>query len=146
MKDIYDIDVEIEVDIESNGTHGTHGTLSERVNDSFNQNYDTGNGHDKENYQDKDTEYGDNEALDRPLHPNNVSQASQVSQNSQLYKCPYCEIMYHNSSIAYDNENALDTHVVQKHPRWNAHSKPDIEKFREEYLRRNGSGNGKELT
>ncbi len=142
MRDIYDIDIEIEVDIESNGTYGTHGTLPENMNDSFDHNYDTGNGYNRENNQENDTEYPDTEASDIPSRSNNVSQVSQVSQNS--YKCPYCEIMYHNSNVAYDNEDALDTHVVQKHPKWNAHSQPDIEKFRQEYLRKNSNGNGKE--
>jgi hypothetical protein len=135
MKDTYELDISIKVDFV---THVTHVTLSGGVDNSFNQKYDTEKGENVENYQEKDIENGDSEALDRPLHSNNVSQASHVSLNQNSYKCPYCEIMYHNSSIAYDNENALDTHVVQKHPRWNAHSKPDIEKFRQEYLSRNG--------
>jgi hypothetical protein len=125
MKDTYDIDIEIEVDFETNGTHGTHGTLSRYIRE---ENNEVGSDSSSE------VPDGNDKRESTTTHSQNVSQVSQASQNS--YKCPYCEIMYHNSSVTYDNEDALDTHVVQKHPRWNAHSQPDIEKFRKEYTKK----------
>ena len=128
MKDTYELDISIKVNF-VDVTLVTHVTHSEGVEDSNNEGSDSSCHEGLE---------GNNEENSTTKHSQNVSQASHVSLNQNSYKCPYCEIMYHNSSVACDNENALDTHVVQKHPRWNAHSKPDIEKFRQEYLSRNG--------
>lgn len=45
--------------------------------------------------------------------------------------CPYCEILGHGR-VEFSSEDLLERHGVQKHPGWPIHSKPDIEKFRQE--------------
>ncbi|MGH9988600.1 MAG: hypothetical protein ACRD8W_32105, partial [Nitrososphaeraceae archaeon] len=58
------------------------------------------------------------------------------------YRCPFCEILGHGI-VSFSNTDSMDKHTVQRHPRCNPYSQPDIEKFRQEYLRK-CNGNGKE--
>jgi hypothetical protein len=54
---------------------------------------------------------------------------------SPLHPCPYCEILGHGK-VEFSNKDMLERYGVQKHLGWPIHSKPDINKFRQEQNRK----------